>query len=172
MDRSQTFGFIFAPRGWALCNGQLLSIAQNTALFSLLGTTYGGDGVTTFALPNLQGRVPIHQGNGVGLTPYVIGQVGGNENVTLTTNQMPMHNHMMNASKIQADQVDPTGAILAEALDSQGGAGTAYTRTAAEYHAAQHRHHDDRRKSPAPQYSALSLYQFYIALVGIFPSRN
>ncbi len=89
-------GFNFAPVGWALCNGQLLSISQNTALFSLLGTYYGGDGVSTFALPNLQSRVPIHQGQGPGLSPYNIGQQGGNENVTLTTQQMPQHNHQAN----------------------------------------------------------------------------
>ena len=86
-------GFNFAPQGWALCNGQLLSIAQNTALFSLLGTTYGGNGQTTFALPDLQGRVPIHMGNGAGLSPYLLGQNGGSENVTLLANQMPQHLH-------------------------------------------------------------------------------
>src|ERR1700722_19289318 len=89
------FGFNFAPIGWALCNGQMLSIAQNTALFSLLGTYYGGDGVSTFALPNLQGRVPIHQGSGIGLSPYTIGQSAGSENITLLANQMPTHNHLM-----------------------------------------------------------------------------
>src|SRR5580658_7527465 len=87
------FGFTFAPSGWAFCNGQLLSISQNTALFSLLGTTYGGDGVSTFALPNLQSRVAIHFGQGSGLSPYVQGQTGGAENVTLTQNQMPQHTH-------------------------------------------------------------------------------
>ncbi len=86
-------GFNFAPQGWALCNGQLLSIAQNTALFSLLGTTYGGNGTTNFALPDLQGRVPIHMGNGAGLSPYVIGQNGGTENVTLQVGQLPAHTH-------------------------------------------------------------------------------
>src|SRR5580765_2676031 len=87
------FGFNFPPRGWALCNGQTLAIAQNTALFSLLGTTYGGNGQTTFALPNLQSRVPIHQGQGSGLSPYTIGQEGGTESVTLTTGEMPAHVH-------------------------------------------------------------------------------
>ncbi|HEX4137512.1 MAG TPA: tail fiber protein [Bryobacteraceae bacterium] len=87
------FGFNFAPQGWAMCNGQLLPINQNTALFSLLGTSYGGNGSTTFALPDLRGRVAIQQGSGVGLTPYVIGEVGGSENVTLTAQQMPTHNH-------------------------------------------------------------------------------
>jgi len=86
------FGFNFAPQGWAQCNGQLMSIADNTPLYSLLGTTYGGDGVNTFALPNLQGRTPMHWGNGPGLTT-VIGQVEGAETVTLTINQLPAHAH-------------------------------------------------------------------------------
>src|SRR5580704_15922794 len=88
-----TVGFNFAPRGWALCNGQLMPISQNTALFSLLGTTYGGNGTTTFALPNLQSRVPVHFGQGPGLSPYVIGQSGGAETVALTINQLPAHTH-------------------------------------------------------------------------------
>jgi microcystin-dependent protein len=92
------FGFNFAPVGWALCNGQLMPISQNTALFSLLGTQYGGDGVTTFALPDLRSRVPIHMGEGVGLTNYIIGENGGSENVTLLAAQMPQHNHMVNCN--------------------------------------------------------------------------
>src|SRR5512132_2194680 len=83
----------FAPRGWATCDGQLLSIAQNTALFSLLGTTYGGNGQTNFALPDLRGRAAIHQGQGPGLSQYVLGEVGGLENVTLITTQIPAHTH-------------------------------------------------------------------------------
>ncbi|OEJ98868.1 phage tail protein [Flavivirga aquatica] len=83
----------FAPRGWALCNGQLLPIAQNTALFSLLGTTYGGDGRTTFALPDLRGRIAMHEGTGPGLSPVRLGQRGGSELVVLTTNELPNHNH-------------------------------------------------------------------------------
>ena len=83
----------FAPRGWAFCNGQILPIAQNTALFSLLGTTYGGNGQTTFALPDLRGRVAISSGQGPGLSNYDLGQVGGTETETLTINQMPMHAH-------------------------------------------------------------------------------
>ncbi len=87
------FGGNFAPRGWALCNGQLLSIAANSALFSILGTTYGGDGRTTFALPDLRGRVPISPGHGPGLSSYYAGQKGGVESVTLNTTQIPSHNH-------------------------------------------------------------------------------
>ncbi|MGL5669625.1 MAG: phage tail protein [Shewanella sp.] len=87
------FAGTFAPRGWALCNGQLLAISTNSALFSLLGTNYGGNGTTTFGLPNLQSRTPVGTGTGAGLSNVVLGQVGGVENVTLTTNQMPAHNH-------------------------------------------------------------------------------
>jgi len=89
----QAFGFNYAPQGWAQCNGQLLSITQNTALFSLLGTAFGGDGRTTFGLPDLQGRVPIGMGNGAGLSSYEIGEKGGAETCTLTPSQMPYHTH-------------------------------------------------------------------------------
>lgn len=89
----QAFGFNFAPRGWAMCNGQLMSINENTALFSLLGTIYGGDGRTTFALPGLRGRSMIHSGQGPGLSNIQIGQKGGWENVTLQTTNLPAHNH-------------------------------------------------------------------------------
>ena len=90
------FAGTFAPTGWALCNGQILAISQNTALFSLLGTTYGGNGTTTFALPNLQGRAPMHWGTGPGLTPRSLGEVGGAATVTLLSTQMPAHTHTMN----------------------------------------------------------------------------
>src|ERR1700691_170359 len=105
------FGFTFNPQGWALCNGQLLSITQNSALFSLLGTYYGGDGRTTFALPNLQGRVPIHQGNGGGLSPYVIRQPGVVETATLTVGNLPAHNHLATCNNTPGPNVDPTGSF-------------------------------------------------------------
>ena len=91
----KAFAFNFAPRGWAQCNGQLLAIAQNQPLFSLIGTTYGGDGRTTFALPDLRGRGPIHEGTGPGLSDRRIGQAGGSETVTLTVNEMPAHSHLV-----------------------------------------------------------------------------
>src|SRR5437763_384521 len=91
------FGFNFAPNGWALCNGQILPIQQNTALFSLLGTYYGGNGTTNFALPNLQGMAPMHAGQGPGLTQRVQGEVGGTPTVTLTQQEIPQHNHTYNA---------------------------------------------------------------------------
>jgi microcystin-dependent protein len=96
------FGGNFAPAGWAFCNGQLLSISQNSALYTLLGTTYGGDGQTTFGLPNLQSRLPVHQGTGGGLSTYVIGQVSGTENVTIINNTMPSHSHNFNATTAAA----------------------------------------------------------------------
>ena len=92
------FGFNFAPRGWMLCYGQLLSISQNSALFALLGTTYGGNGQTTFALPNLQGRTAIGQGPGGGLSPYAMGQMSGSESITLQSANMPVHAHIMPAT--------------------------------------------------------------------------
>ena len=101
------FGFDFAPQGWALCNGQLLPINQNQALFSLLGNMYGGNGTTTFALPNLQSRVPIHQGQGAGLSAYVVGQAGGAETVTLAAAQMPAHAHPVKASSNTAGSTKP-----------------------------------------------------------------
>ena len=108
------FGGNFAPRGWALCNGAVLSIAQNDALYALLGTTYGGDGVNTFALPDLRGRLPLHQGQGPGLQPYVIGQTGGAESVTLTGNQLPQHTHTLSASNAPATTSSPQGGFLAQ----------------------------------------------------------
>jgi len=93
LSEIRMFSFGFAPRGWALCNGQLLSINQNQALFSLLGTTYGGNGITTFALPNLEGRVPIHMGNGV-----VLGQQAGEANVTINISELPQHTHIVQAN--------------------------------------------------------------------------
>ena len=97
-------GFNFAPLGWALCNGQLLPISQNTALFSLLGTYYGGDGKSNFALPNLQGNAPMDQGNGTGLTPRYIGEAAGSTTVTLLTSEIPSHSHIaMNAVSSNTD---------------------------------------------------------------------
>jgi len=105
----------FAPTGWAFCQGQLLPIAQNTALFSLLGTTYGGNGVQTFALPDLRGRVVMGFGQGPGLSPYVQGQVGGAESVSLTTQQMPAHSHTVGASEA-GNTTSPKAAFPAQAV--------------------------------------------------------
>lgn len=102
----------FAPRGWAFCDGQLLPIAQNDALFSLLGTTYGGDGRTTFALPDLRGRAPIHAGNGPGLSNYQLGWRGGAETTTLSISNLPSHNHTLNASEQPATTAEPLNNYL------------------------------------------------------------
>lgn len=106
-------GFAFAPVGWELCAGQTLAISQYTALFALLGTSYGGNGQTTFALPDLRGRVPINQGQSPGLSNYAIGQNGGAEVVTLVTQQLPAHNHTVSVSNQPGVQSDPTNNILA-----------------------------------------------------------
>ncbi len=103
----------FAPTGWALCNGQLMPISQNTALFSLLGTTYGGNGQTTFALPNLQGSAPLGQGQGPGLTSRVLGEVGGSPYVTLSASQMPIHAHTAQASTAGGSN-SPAGNVWGE----------------------------------------------------------
>ena len=102
------FGGNFAPAGWALCNGALMAISENDALFNLIGTTYGGDGQSTFALPDLQGRAPVHTGSGI-----VLGQQAGTETVTLTTSQIPVHTHPMLASKDAANQITGAGGVLA-----------------------------------------------------------
>src|SRR5947207_4252310 len=112
------FGFNFAPRGWAFCNGQILPISQNTALFSLLGTTYGGNGQTTFALPNLQGSAPIHPGQGPGLSLYDLGQSGGSDTVTLLQSEMPAHPHTFRGNNTLGDIPVPGGNALARHANS------------------------------------------------------
>lgn len=114
----QTFAFNFAPVNWATCSGQILAITQNTALFSLIGTTYGGNGTTTFQLPDLQGRVMIHQGTGPGLPTFVMGEVAGSPQQTLLLSNMPAHNHALNVSNQPATTDQPSGAVLAQAADS------------------------------------------------------
>jgi len=107
------FPFNFAPRGWAWCDGQLLPISQNTALFSLLGTTYGGDGRSNFALPDLQGRAPMHPGQGPGLSLHDLGETGGSETVTLLQSEIPAHSHALNASGAVANRSTPVANSIA-----------------------------------------------------------
>lgn len=107
----------FAPRGWAFCDGQLLAVSQNDALFSLLGTIYGGDGRTTFGLPDMRGRLAIHAGSGPGLSPRRLGAKAGSENETLTVNQLPSHNHSVNASDTAGSSTTPSGGF---ARDTSG----------------------------------------------------
>src|SRR5262249_40280601 len=118
----------FAPAGWAFCDGQLLPISENDTLFNLIGTTYGGDGQETFALPDLRGRVPIHQGTGPGLSTMTIGEQFGVETVTLTTNQIPQHNHNIATTAAAATTNAPSASvILADEASTASGGGNAFT---------------------------------------------
>lgn len=160
----RVFSFGFPPKGWALCNGQLLPINQNQALFSLLGTTYGGNGTTTYALPNLQGRVPIHQGDSFAGN-YVLGQLGGAPTVTLTNATTPSHTHTVNANTATSDQITPAGFYWANGgLTSYSDAAGSTMNPNAVTSAGGSQPHENM--SP---YLTLN---FSIALVGIFPSRN
>jgi len=162
----RTFAFNFAPQGWALCNGQLLPIAQNTALFALLGTQFGGNGTTTFALPNLQSRLAIHQGQGSGLSSYVIGETGGAESVTLTAAQMPNHTHQLFASSLKATGSSPAGSVLAATKASIYA--PAPNETAMSQAAIGHAG-SSQPFGILPPFLALT---FCIALFGIFPARQ
>jgi len=158
------FGFGFAPHGWALCNGQLMQINQNQALFAILGTTYGGDGQVTFALPNLQGRVPLHFGNAIAL-----GQNGGSETVTLIPTQLPAHTHTLVASTDPAVAKEPTSNALAN--KPQFGADVFATPAAvAPLHPQSLGFAGGSQ--PHENMQPFGVLSFAIALVGIFPSRN
>jgi microcystin-dependent protein len=167
----------FAPRGWAFCSGQLMAIAQNQALFALLGTTYGGDGVTTFALPDLRGRAALSSGQGPVLGNYALGERDGVENVVLTEQTMPAHTHLVNASSSTATLSAVNGNLLADAAVSstapsgttfapyrQGNLGAPAAMAAIVAPAGQSQPHTNQQP-----YLALN---FIIALTGIFPSRN
>ena len=158
----------FAPRGWAFCDGQLLPVSQNTALFSLIGTTYGGDGRSTTALPNLQGRAPMHPGRGPGLTDRRLGQRGGVETVTLTEAQMPNHNHTVFAQNVTSNSNDPAGKHWSRPF----GGPVAY------HHSSNHVPMAEQAVSSAGGSQAHNNMQpfmainFIIALVGLYPSRS
>jgi microcystin-dependent protein len=154
------FGGNFAPNGWALCDGQLLPISENETLFQLIGTTYGGDGQSTFGLPDLRGRVPVHQGGGL-----VMGQLGGTETVTLTATQAPAHTHSLNASGTAATPAaGPTGVLGASATTSFYGAGPATTPMAASALAS------TGGTQPHENMAPFQAVTFIISLFGIFPS--
>ena len=163
----RVFPYNFAPRNWALCNGQLLSVSQNTALFSLLGTTYGGDGRTTFGLPNLQGRVALHPGRGPGLTLRQLGERGGVETVTLTEAQMPNHNHQAMASKNYADSEYARYGTWAKKertkLYKTGVPNTTMGQNALYNYGGSQPHNN------MPPYLTMG---YYIALEGTYPPRN
>jgi microcystin-dependent protein len=156
----------FNPRGWALCQGQILSIAQNTALFSILGTTYGGNGQTTFALPDFRSRCPVGQGQGPGLSSYSLGQQGGTESTTLTINQMPAHTHGLNGFNADAESTKVQGNLPATTP------GNAYAPSGQVV--AMNAQGTSIQGGSQP-FSILQPYlciNFIIALEGIFPSRN
>ncbi len=163
------FPFNFPPKGWAWCDGQLLSISQNTALFSLLGTTYGGDGRTTFALPNLQGNTPMQQGQGPGLSDYVLGQSGGSETVALLETEIPNHIHsLMAVGGFNATNNDPTGNVPGKGdagLNPYTPSGTLVTMAnSAVVPVGNNQPHNNMQPY-------LTLY-FNIALQGVFPPRS
>ena len=171
------FGFNFAPKGWALCQGQLLPISQNTALFSLLGTYYGGNGTSTFGLPNLQGRIPNHaggsSGQGSGLSTYDLGETGGESTVTLLSSEIPSHTHTVPVSTADAKVSTPTTANVVAGVGGGrgGGAGPAYGTTNLANMASPTGNaagSSQPHNNMAP-YIALN---YCIALQGIFPSRS
>ena len=166
-------GFNFAPKGWALCNGQLLSINQNQALFALLGTTYGGNGITTFALPNLQSRVPMHWGNGAGLSQRVIGEVGGEETVTLQSSQVPYHGHALTVVNSPGTTNNPSGALLAQGkLASNSAQVNTFASAGGSQVAMAPAVGNAGGNQPHSNLPPLECLNYVIALQGIFPSRN
>jgi microcystin-dependent protein len=161
------FPYDFAPRGWAFCNGQLLSISQNTALFALLGTTYGGDGRVTFALPDLRGRVAVSSGEGPGLSAYELGGAGGVESVTLSEAELPAHTHPVSVNGASSGSSKPTNRYLGRASGATAYASSSNGTTLnpdAVVPAGGSQPHENR-----PPHLALN---YCIALAGLFPSRD
>lgn len=161
------FGGNFAILGYAFCNGQLMSIAQNDALFALIGTTYGGDGQTTFGLPDLRGRIPLHQGQGPGLTNRIIGESSGTETVTITTQQMAGHNHTVIANSNGGSSPNPQNNIVAGATQ-----GNPYNQTAVDSQMGNQGIGPTGGSQPHDNMQPYLCISFIIALEGIFPPRN
>lgn len=159
-------GFNFAPVNWAMCNGQTIAISQNTALYTLIGTTFGGDGINTFQLPDLRGRVPITQGTGAGLSAYVIGQLAGTENVTLTVQQIPQHRHAFQCNSAAGTQGSPSGAFLA--LDAH----TEMYGTIDNGTMNPNSIGFTGGSAPHTNIQPILAITFVIALFGIFPTQN
>jgi microcystin-dependent protein len=162
LSEIRMFSFGFAPKGWAFCNGQLLPINQNQALFSLLGTTYGGDGRVTFGLPNLQGRVPMHMGN-----TFVLGQADGELTHTLLMTEIPVHTHTANCSGGIATQASPKGNVWA----ADNNANLPYNNTSPDSAMDPRALSAVGGSQPHPNMAPFLTLSFCIALVGIFPSH-
>jgi microcystin-dependent protein len=167
------FAGTFAPRSWAFCSGQLMAIAQNTALFSILGTTYGGNGQTTFALPDLRGRGPVGVGQGPGLPLVDLGQVGGEPTVTLLTTQVPAHNHTLLASTGLGDASTPVaGKSLGVVTDATANPLNAYATAAPSVALAPQSIGNTGGSQPHNNLPPFLGMNYIICLEGIFPSRN
>jgi microcystin-dependent protein len=160
----------FAPQGWALCNGQLISISQNTALFALLGTTYGGDGRVTFALPDLTGSAPMQQGQGPGLSDRWLGEASGVPYVTLLSSEMPTHTHVVNAVDASGDATTPDGALWASAMIGRVGTNT-YSSAAPSQMMNPMTTGITGGSQPHNNMPPYLCATFIIALQGIFPQR-
>jgi microcystin-dependent protein len=160
-------GFNFPPRGWAECNGQLLPISQNTALFSLLGTFYGGDGKSTFALPNLMDRLPVHQGQGQGLSQYFLGEETGTPSVTLIQSEMPLHNHNLLARNDPAELQAPAP----DRSMARSTAGFAYNASAPNVNLSPQAASVTGGSQPHNNYMPSLVLNYIIALQGVFPPR-
>lgn len=161
------FPFNFAPVGWAMCNGQLLPISQNTALFSLLGTTYGGDGKSTFALPNLQGSVPMHPGQGPGLSLHDLGEAGGSQSVSLLESEIPSHTHTLMAATFNSQSTSPTNNSL-----GRGNPIRVYGQTGTNTNMSLNSVSIAGSGSPHNNMMPYLTMNFCIALQGIFPPRG
>lgn len=162
------FPFNFAPRGWAWCDGQLLPISQNTALFSLLGTTYGGNGLSNFSLPDLQGSAPMHPGQGPGLSLHDLGESGGSETVTLLESEIPVHTHTLRADVIDVGDTNVPNPNASFAQSSSGTLYQAAANTELSSNALAPSGGDQPHNNMQPY---LTLY-FNIALQGVFPPRT
>lgn len=168
LSEIKMMSFSFPPKGWAFCNGQLMPINQNQALFSLLGTTYGGDGKSTFALPDLQGRAPMHPGQGPGLSLHDLGETGGSDTVTLLESEIPSHSHAMRANVLDVADTNVPSSNASFALSSGG----------TLYQTASNVSLSDQTLAPAggdqPHNNLMPYLTFYfnIALQGVFPPRT
>lgn len=168
------FPFNFAPKGWAFCNGQLLPLSQNTALFSLLGTTYGGDGKSTFALPDMQGNAAMQPGQGQGLSQRFLGELSGTESVTLLTSEIPAHTHSVQATSLPANTDQPSGAILGRGnftFQGNSGAVVMYNTNAPDTQMAPFAMSVTGGGLPHNNMQPYLTLNFCIALQGIFPAR-